>query len=89
MTDEELAALHIAAEETPVTPASSGLFAVIAHCCDWELHRRRGIDFNLQGPHAAIGPEDMAESFRHLQCSARCLKRTHACRRYSMRLARR
>jgi len=24
--------------------------AVIAHACDWELHRRRGIDFALSDP---------------------------------------
>ncbi len=60
MTGDELSALHIAAEEAPVTPATSGLLAVIAHCCDWELHRR------LQDPQAAIGPEDIAESYTAL-----------------------
>ncbi len=63
MTDEELAALHIAGEETPGTPASSGLLAAVAHCCDWELHRRRGIDFALQDPRAAVGTEDATESY--------------------------
>jgi hypothetical protein len=63
MTDEELAALHIATEETPVTPATSGLLAAIAHCCDWELHRRRGIEFALQDPRAAVGTEDATETY--------------------------
>ena len=66
MSDTELAAVHIAPEETAAGPESSGLLAAIAHACDWELHRRRGIDFALQGPQEAIGPEHVAENLTAL-----------------------
>src|SRR5262245_19015065 len=65
MTDDALAALRVAAEEAP-TGVASGLMATIVHCADWELHRRRGIDFVLSGPQEAIEPRDMAESLTAL-----------------------
>src|SRR5262245_56103533 len=58
MSDAELAAMHVAAEDAPTTVAS-GLIAAIAHVCDWELHRRRGIDSALSDPQNAIDPKDM------------------------------
>lgn len=57
MTDEELDALQLAAETAP--QLSPGLLAFLAHACDWEVHRRRGRHFAMNGPHAAIGPEEL------------------------------
>lgn len=66
MTDTERAALHVAADTITVTPSTSGVMAAIAHAADWELHRRRGIDFALLGAQNAIGPEDLATSLTAL-----------------------
>ena len=66
MTDAELAALDVAAEEVTVTPGTSGLYAAVAHACDWEHHRRRGINFALSGPHEAIDRQHVAVSYTAL-----------------------
>jgi hypothetical protein len=39
-----------------------GLSAWIEAACHWEVYRRRGIDFTLQPPEAAIPPEEDAVS---------------------------
>ena len=62
MSDAELAGLHVAAEEAAVTQPSSGLYDAIAHICDWELHRRRGIDLALSDLYEAINLEELASS---------------------------
>ena len=39
-----------------------GLLAWVATACKWELHRRQGLDYELQPPEAAIPPEEEAVS---------------------------
>lgn len=53
-----------AADESP--HLAPGLLAFISHACDWELGRRRNQRFRLNGPHAAIPPEEMSASFATL-----------------------
>ena len=60
MSDAELAGLHVAAEEARVTRPLSGLYTAIAHVCDWELNRRRGIDLPLSELYEAINPGELA-----------------------------
>ena len=36
------------------------LLAWVATACNWELHRRQGLDYELQPPKAAIPPEEEA-----------------------------
>ena len=38
------------------------LLTWIGHACDWELHRRAGVDFPLLSPLATIPPEEDAVS---------------------------
>ena len=38
--------------------AISGLLAWIDGACEWELNRRRGLDYPLQPPAAAIDPSE-------------------------------
>src|SRR5688572_29088970 len=52
LTDSDLERLRAAADASPnVVP---GLLAYLDHAGDWEQHRRRGVDFELQAPMAAI-----------------------------------
>ena len=60
LSDEELRALIEAANGAP--QIAPGMLAWIESACDWELTRRRGFDFNLQLPEAAIPPEEDAVS---------------------------
>jgi hypothetical protein len=60
LADGELAALIDATDEVP--QIAPGLLAWIEGACDWELNRRRGLDFPLQPPDAAIPPEEEAVS---------------------------
>ena len=62
MSDEELAAMHMAAEEMAVAPGTAGLYDAIDHVCDWEQLRRRGFGFALQHPREAIPDEGMADA---------------------------
>ena len=62
--ETELAALQATADESP--QFAPGLFAFLSHACDWELGRRHGRAFLLNGPHAAIPPEEMGASFSTL-----------------------
>jgi hypothetical protein len=48
------------------TALALDLMASIAWACDWELHRRRGHEFILAGPRAAIDPEALAVSMSTL-----------------------
>lgn len=60
LDDGELAALIHATNNVP--QAAPGLLAWVESACDWELNRRRGFDFPLQPPKAAIPPEEDAVS---------------------------
>jgi hypothetical protein len=60
LDDGELAALIDTTNMVPQT--APGLLAWIESACDWELNRRRGFDFPLQPPEAAIPPEEDAVS---------------------------
>lgn len=60
LEESELRALVVAANELMLMAA--GLLSWIEHLADWELNRRSGLDFPLQPPDAAIGPEEGAES---------------------------
>jgi hypothetical protein len=42
----------LASNEAP--PIAYGLLAWIEGACDWELNRRRGFDYTVQPPEAAI-----------------------------------
>ena len=60
VTDTELRALIDAT--SGVTQTAPGLLAWIDSACEWELNRRRGYDYELQPPEAAIPPEEDAVS---------------------------
>jgi hypothetical protein len=45
-----------------VAQVAPGLLAWIEHTADWEISRRRGVDFPLLSPDAAIPPEEGAIS---------------------------
>jgi hypothetical protein len=60
LSDDELARLIAAAYAMPET--APGLLAWIDRVCDWELNRRRGFDYELLPPEAAIPPEEDAVS---------------------------
>jgi len=60
LSDTELHALIAAAYGVPQT--APGLLAWIDGACDWELNRRRGFDYPLLPPEAAIPPEEDAVS---------------------------
>ena len=62
--DALLVGLQGAADESP--HLAPGLLAFVSHACDWELDRRRGRAYSLNGPHAAIPPEEMGASFATL-----------------------
>jgi hypothetical protein len=59
--DGDLHSLQAAADNGP--QFAPDLLALIAHACDWETARRHGRAFMLSGPHAAIAPEELGESF--------------------------
>ncbi len=56
LSDAELHALIAASNDTP--PIAYGLLVWIEGACDWELNRRRGFDYTLQPPEAAIDPSE-------------------------------
>jgi hypothetical protein len=58
--DGELTALIVTVNDCP--QFAPGLLAWIEHLCDWEQNRRRGLDFRLQPPDAAIDPSETADS---------------------------
>ena len=60
LTDIELHALIVASNEVP--QIATGLLAWIEGACDWELDRRRGLDYELQPPEAPIDPSEDAVS---------------------------
>jgi hypothetical protein len=45
-----------------VTQLARGLSTWIGHACDWELHRRAGVDSPLTSPLATIPPDEDAVS---------------------------
>src|ERR1044072_9253682 len=49
-------ALKVASKEAP--QVAPGLLAWIEGACDWELNRRRGYNYTLQPPEAAIDPSE-------------------------------
>ena len=60
ISDTELAAMIAAAYGVPqVAPR---LLAWIDGACDWEVNRRRGLDYELLPPEAAIDPSEDAAS---------------------------
>ena len=56
LTYIELRALKTAASEAP--PVAYGLLVWIEGACDWEIDRRRGHDYDLLPPEAAIDPSE-------------------------------
>jgi hypothetical protein len=56
ISDTELRALITATYGVP--QSAPGLLAWIEGACDWELNRRRGFDYPLQPPEAAIDPSE-------------------------------
>ena len=61
LDEEQLAALIGSTNGVP--QVAPGLLAWIEAACDWELNRRRGFDYPLLPPDAAIPPEEDAVSF--------------------------
>ena len=62
LTNIELNVLVWATKNCPqVTPS---LLAWLEAACNWELHRRVGVDYDLQSPGAAIPPGEAAASAR-------------------------
>jgi hypothetical protein len=60
LRDRELRGLIAAANRVP--QVAPGFVAWIEHATDWEIHQRRGRDFYLQSPGAAIDPSEGAAS---------------------------
>src|SRR5664279_2294587 len=60
LSESELRALIDATNR--VSQVAPGLLAWIEHAADWELHRRQRREFSLNGPAAAIPPEEEAIS---------------------------
>ncbi len=60
LNNGELNALVWATENIP--QFAPGLLAWIVAACNWELHRRVGLDYDLQSPEAAIPPTEDAAS---------------------------
>jgi hypothetical protein len=60
LSEAELNALIAATNN--VNQIAPGLLAWIEHVADWELHRRAQSNFALNGPLAAIPPEEEAVS---------------------------
>jgi hypothetical protein len=60
LDDSELCALIDSTNN--VTQLVRSLLTWIGHACDWELHRRAGVDFPLLSPLATIPPEEDAVS---------------------------
>jgi hypothetical protein len=59
LTDEDPERLRAAADSSPdIVP---GLLAYLDHAGDWEQPRRREVDFELQGPMAAL-EDDQTEA---------------------------
>jgi hypothetical protein len=59
LSDDDLERLRAAADSSPdIVP---GLLAYLDHTGDWEQHRRRGVDFKLEGPMAAL-EDDQTEA---------------------------
>jgi len=56
LDDGELAALIETTNEVP--QIAPGLLAWIEGAADWELNRRRGLDYTLLPPEAAMPPEE-------------------------------
>jgi hypothetical protein len=60
LTHSELSALVWAANNFPqVTP---GLLRWLEAACNWELHRRVGVEYELQSPEAVMPPGEAAAS---------------------------
>ncbi len=60
LTNSELNALVWATKNCPqVTPS---LLAWLETACNWELHRRVGVDYELQAPGAVMPPGEAAAS---------------------------
>lgn len=58
--ESELCALIDSTNDVPqIVPE---LLTWIGHACDWELHRRAGVDFPLLSPLATIPPDEDAMS---------------------------
>ena len=60
LEDSELCALIDSTNN--VTQLAPGLLMWVGHACDWELHRRAGVDSPLLSPLATIPPEEDAVS---------------------------
>jgi hypothetical protein len=60
LDDSELCALIDSTNN--ITQLVPGLLTWIGHACDWELHRRAGVDFPLTSPLVTIPPEEDAAS---------------------------
>ena len=60
LDDEHLHALIETVNGVP--QVAPGLLAWLEHVVDWEINRRRGVDFPLLPPDAAIPPEEDAVS---------------------------
>lgn len=58
LSDAELHALMDTTYKVP--QIAPGLLAWLEGACDWELNRRRGFDYPLQLPEAAIDPSEDA-----------------------------
>jgi hypothetical protein len=76
LTDNDLDRLRVAADSSP--DAVPGLLAYLDHAGDWEQHRRRGVDLELQGPMAALEDSDSEAALAALRVlSARFLASGH------------
>ena len=60
LPDVELKVLMATANGVP--QVAPGFLAWLEHLTDWEVHRRTGKEFYLQGPGAAIDPSENAQS---------------------------
>ena len=71
--DRSLQALMATIEQLPaVVPA---LQAWLDHAARWEYDRRKGMNYPLQGPMAAISPEELPEALAASALIAQCFRR--------------
>jgi len=71
--DRSLQALIATIQQLPaVVPA---LQAWLDHAARWEYDRRKGMNYPLQGPMAAISPEEVPEALAASALIAQCFRR--------------
>ena len=70
LTGRDLMRLHFTVNQVQAVPP--GLVAWVEHATDWELNRRAGFFYRLQGPLAAIDDTEIKRSLATLSVLSNC-----------------